>query len=127
MAKSTPGARSGTRSVKPAYCPDADQFIWLQFNPQAGREQAMRRPALVLSPRGYNLRSGLCVVCPTTNQSKGYPFEAALPQGFDVSGLVLSDQIKSLSWSHRESQFICKAPAQVCAEVRAKIKALIRL
>ena len=85
----------------------------------------MRRPALVLSPRAYNLRSELCVVCPTTNQNKGYPFEVALPTGFDVSGVVLSDQVKSLSWSHRESQFICKAPAQVCAEVRAKIKALI--
>jgi mRNA interferase MazF len=119
--------RSVTRSAKPAHCPDADEFIWLQFNPQAGREQAMRRPALVLSPRGYNLRSGLCVVCPTTNQTKGYPFEVMLPQGFDVSGVVLSDQIKSLSWAHRESQFICKAPAEVCAEVRAKIKALVRV
>lgn len=127
MAKSIPGARSVTRSVRPPYCPDADEFIWLQFNPQAGREQAMRRPALVLSPRGYNLRSGLCVVCPTTSQAKGYPFEVALSQGFDVGGVILSDQIKSLSWSHRESKFICKAPAEVCAEVRAKIKALIRL
>lgn len=127
MAKSIPVTRSVTRSAKSVYCPDADEFIWLQFNPQAGREQAMRRPALVLSPRGYNLRSGLCVVCPTTNQNKGYPFEATLPQGFDVSGVVLSDQIKSLSWSHREAKFICKAPAELCAEVRAKIKALIRV
>jgi mRNA interferase MazF len=67
------------------------------------------------------------VVCPTMNQDKGYPFEVALPQGFEVSGVILSDQIKSLSWPHRGSEFICKAPAEVCADVRAKIKALIQV
>ena len=66
------------------------------------------------------------MVCPTTNQSKGYPFETALPQGFAVSGVVLSDQIKSLSWSHRGSEFICKASPGVAADVRAKIRALIQ-
>ena len=126
MAKSIPVARSATSSAKRAYCPDANEFIWLQFTPQAGHEQAMRRAALVLSPRSYNSRSGLCVVCPITNQSKGYPFEVALPPGFAVSGVVLSDQIKSLSWSHRGSEFICKAPSGVAAEARARIKALIQ-
>ncbi|MDR3468828.1 MAG: endoribonuclease MazF [Xanthobacteraceae bacterium] len=127
MAKSTPAARSATKSAKAAYCPDSGDFIWLQFNPQVGNEQALRRPALVLSPRSYNARSGLCVVCPTTNQTKGYPFEAALPDGFQVSGVVLSDQVKSLSWPLRDSTFICKAPASIVADVRAKIKALVEL
>ena len=125
MAKPKPAARSATRSARQAYCPDADELIWLQFNPQAGREQALRRPALVLSPRAYNARSGLCVVCPATSQRKGYPFEVALPTGCEVTGVVLSDQLKSLSWTHRYSQFICKAPPQLTAEVRARIKALI--
>ena len=87
----------------------------------------MRRPALVLSPRSYNQKTGLCVVCPVTNQNKGYPFEVALPEGFTVSGVVLSDQIKSLSWSHRESRFICEAPTGVIAEVKAKSKALVQV
>lgn len=125
MAKSRPAPPSVTRSARGPYCPDANEFIWLQFNPQAGSEQANRRPAFVLSPRAYNRKSGLCVVCPTTNQTKGYPFEVELPQGFVVSGVVLSDQIKSLSWSARGADFICKSPDSVAAEVRAKIKALI--
>ncbi len=86
----------------------------------------MRRPALVLSPRAYNSRSGLCVVCPVTNQIKGYPFEVLLPPG-KPGGVILSDQIKSLSWNHRGSEFIGKAPAAATAEVRAKIKALMQM
>jgi mRNA interferase MazF len=124
MARSTPAAPSVTRPSRP-YCPDAGDFIWLNFRPQEGREQAGRRCALVLSPRSYNSKTSLCIVCPTTNQVKGYPFEVALPTGFPVSGVVLSDQVKSLDWAARGSQFICKGEAATIREVLAKIKALI--
>jgi mRNA interferase MazF len=127
MARSKPGARSATSSARQSYCPDANEFIWIDFNPQAGREQANRRPALVLSGRRYNAVSGLCVVCPITNQNKGYPFEVAIPAGHTVSGVVLSDQIKSLSWDARNSAFIARAPKDVTEETRAKIKALIAI
>lgn len=125
MAKLTPARRSATKSANAPYCPDANEFIWLQFSPQVGSEQANRRPALVLSPRAYNAKSGLCVVCPTTNQDKGYPFEVRLPDGFAVSGVILSDQVKSLSWIHRGSALICTCPPDVAADVRAKAKALL--
>ncbi|MFZ5733462.1 MAG: type II toxin-antitoxin system PemK/MazF family toxin [Pseudomonadota bacterium] len=125
MAKLTPARRSATKSASSPYCPDANEFIWLQFNPQAGSEQANRRPALVLSPRAYNAKSGLCVVCPTTNQNKGYPFEVRLPDGFAVSGVILSDQIKNLSWNHRGSTFICPCPQDISADVLAKVRALL--
>ena len=59
----------------PAYAPDAGDLVWLTFDPQAGREQAGRRPAFIVSPRIYNSRTGLALVCPITNQAKGYPFE----------------------------------------------------
>lgn len=71
MAKPTPATRSVTRLSSPSYCPDVGDFIWLQFRPQQGREQDMRRPALVLTPRAYNSKSSLCVACSVTNQAKG--------------------------------------------------------
>jgi mRNA interferase MazF len=100
-------------------------LIWLSFSPQAGREQAGRRPALVLSPRLYNAKAGLCVVCPVTNQVKGYPFEVALPEGLPVQGVVVSDHVKSADWQERKSEWIGTAPAEVVEQVRAKIKPLL--
>jgi mRNA interferase MazF len=100
-------------------------LIWLTFSPQAGREQAGRRPALVLSPRVYNAKAGLCVVCPVTSQVKGYPFEVALPDGLPVRGAVLSDHVKSADWAERQSAWIGPAPAEVVEQVRAKLQPLL--
>lgn len=127
MAKPTPAGQSAKSSRKASACPDSGDFIWLEFYPQKGREQAGRRCALVLSPLAYNLKTGLCVVCPTTNQVKGYPFEVPLPDGFPVTGVVLSDHVKSLDWRARKWQFICDGDLTVTREVLAKIKALIGL
>jgi mRNA interferase MazF len=109
------------------YCPEAGEIVWINFNPQAGNEQANRRPALVLSPRRYNSAAKLCVVCPITNQVKGYPFEVGIPDGGPASGVVLADQVKSLSWVARNTAFICEAPPEVVAEALAKVKALLNV
>jgi mRNA interferase MazF len=106
------------------YCPDSSDVIWLDFNPQAGREQAGRRPAFVLSPRKYNRLSGLCLVCPMTNQVKGYPFEVAMPPGGKVGGVILADQVESLSWLARRAGFIGSYP-EIADDVVAKIQALL--
>src|SRR5262249_45281579 len=98
MAKRTGGKRSGASPGSGGYAPDAGDLVWLSFSPHAGREQAGRRPGLVLSPRAYNEKAGLCLVCPVTNQAKGYPFEVALPGGLAVGGVVLSDHVKSADW-----------------------------
>ena len=74
-----------------AYVPERGDVVWISFNPQAGHEQAGRRPAVVLSPQAYNHKVGLAILCPVTNQSKGYPFEVVLPQEVDVTGVILSD------------------------------------
>jgi len=108
------------------YVPDRGDITWLQFTPQAGHEQAGRRPAFVVSPKAYNDRVGLALFCPITNQVKGYPFEVALPPKLKVSGVVLSDQIKSLDWQAREVKRICAAPPQVTEEVLAKISLLVQ-
>ena len=85
------------------YIPDAGDLIWLTFDPPAGREQAGRRPALVLSPAAYNEITSLALVCPITSRVKGYPFEVSLPEGLPVSGVVLSDHLKSLDWKERKA------------------------
>lgn len=95
------------------FVPDRGDAIWLELTPQAGHEQADRRPALVLSPRAYNGRVGLALVCPITNQAKGYPFEVEIPTGLNVSGVVLADQVKRLDWIARRAAFIDAVPATV--------------
>jgi mRNA interferase MazF len=127
MSKLTQVLRSATNTPKPPpYCPDAGDVIDINFDPQAGREQAGRRPAFVLSPRAYNARVQLCIACPITNQPKGYPFEVLIPGGLGVSGAVLSDHIKSMSWQARDASFRCAVPPEILNEVRAKIAALLQ-
>jgi mRNA interferase MazF len=109
------------------YCPDAGDIVWIDFNPQRGREQTGRRPALVLSPRAYNRKAQLCVLCAMTNQAKGYPFEVTFPPGFPVTGVVLADQVKSFSWEERKAQFWCEAPMKVRLEVASKLRTLLQL
>lgn len=99
--------------------------MWLDFDPQLGHEQAGHRPALVISPGSYNERVGLALVCPITNQAKGYPFEVALPPGIAITGVILADQLKSLDWRRRRAQFICAVPDAVVAEVIQKIDPLL--
>ena len=110
-----------------SYCPDIGDVIDITFDPQEGREQQGRRPALVLTARTYNRRAGLCVLCPITNQQKGYPFEVAIPAGHRVSGVVLSDQVKSMSWERRNAVLRCPIPPDVLRETKAKIKTLLQI
>ena len=109
-----------------AYVPDRGDLVWMSFDPQAGREHAGRRPGLVLSPRAYNARVGLALLCPVTSQIKGYPFEVALPDGLRVGGVVLSDQVGSLDWRARKAEFIDRAPRSVTQEVLLNAGSLLR-
>ena len=99
--------------------------MWISLNPQAGHEQAGRRPALVLSPAAYNRRVGLALLCPIISQVKDYPFEASIPAGLAVSGVVLSDQVKSLDWRARNAEFLCRVPAAMVTDVLRKLNALL--
>ncbi len=107
------------------YTPGRGDVVWISLNPQAGHEQAGRRPALVVSPASYNGKVGLAVFCPITSQIKGYPFEVAIPAGLKVSGVVLSDQVKSLDWRAREAEFMCKLPKRTTLEVLQKLGTVI--
>ena len=105
--------------------PQRGDVVWLSMNPQAGHEQAGRRPALVLSPGSYNAKVGLAILCPITSRVKGYPFEVPIPDGLPVEGAILSDQAKSLDWKARKAEFICKLPAETPIEVLQKLGTLL--
>jgi mRNA interferase MazF len=105
--------------------PARGDAIWVTLNPQAGHEQAGRRPALVLSPASYNGKVGLAILCPVTSQVKGYPFEVAIPLGSKLAGVVLADQVKNLDWRVRRAKFICKLPQETTNEVLEKLSALL--
>jgi len=108
-----------------AYVPDRGDVIWISFDPQAGHEQAGRRPAVVISPAAYNHKVGLAILCPITNQIKGYPFEVVIPQGLKVTGAVLSDQVKNLDWKARKAELLCKLPESVVNEALKKLHTLL--
>lgn len=108
-----------------AYVPDRGDAVWITLNPQAGHEQAGRRPAVVLSPAAYNGKVGLAILCPITNQRKGYPFEVIIPAGLSITGVILSDQVKNLDWRARQAEFISKLPVETVAEVLGKLDTLL--
>jgi len=108
-----------------ARVPDRGDVVWLTFNPQAGHEQAGRRPAVVLSPAAYNARVGLALFCPITTRVKGYPFEVALPEGFPVGGVILADQVRSLDWLARRAEVVARLADEVVEEVLQKLETLL--
>lgn len=107
------------------YVPQRGDVVWITLNPQAGHEQAGRRPAMVLSPKVYNNKVGLAIFCPITNQVKGYPYEVLIPSGLGATGAILSDQVKSLDWRVREAELICTLPHETIMEVLQKLDTLL--
>lgn len=123
--------RSGERKVRGkqqgVYQPDRGDFVYLDFTPHAGTEQAGRRPALVLSPFDFNVGTGLLFACPITNQVKGSTFEVDIPRGAQLTGVILSNQIKTLDWIARNAEFHSKAPEATVLEVLARIEAILQI
>jgi mRNA interferase MazF len=107
--------------------PDRGSLVWLEFSPQAGHEQAGRRPAIVLTTRAYHQRSALAVVCPITGNQRGWPMEVKLPDGLPISGVVLVDQLRSID---REARFLTiagQAPREVLEDIDARLAPLLSL
>jgi mRNA interferase MazF len=109
------------------YVPDAGDFIWINFSPQSGHEQAGHRPALVCTPASYNGLVGLAIVCPITSKAKGYPFEVVLPRESKVRGVVLADQATCVDWRSREASRIGTTTALVMKDVQKSLSKLLRL
>lgn len=107
--------------------PEQGDIVWLEFDPQAGHEQAGLKPALVISPSLYNRTVGLAIFCPIISKIKGYPFEVLLPKDFKVKAAILSDQIKNLDWRIRKAKFITKVPREIFKEVIAKQQTILTI
>jgi len=105
--------------------PERGDLVWLTFNPQAGHEQAGRRPAVVLSPAAYNGKVGLALLCPIASRIKGYPFEVTLPDESPVHGAVLADQVKSLDWRARRAERMGTIPRRLVSEILEKVGLLL--
>jgi mRNA interferase MazF len=110
-----------------SYQPDRGDFVYLQFTPNAGTEQGGQRPALILSPRNFNIATGLAFACPMTSQVKGGSFEVIVPKGVGLSGAILSDHLRSVDWLARDAKFHSKAPEELVQEVLARIEAVLGL
>ena len=108
-----------------SYVPERGDLVWLEFTPQDGSEQRGRRPALVLSPKAYNEKAGLALFRPVISKIKGYPFEVQLPDGYAVSGVVLSDQLKSLDWRSKKAKLIERVSLDVMALVTSRVLPLL--
>lgn len=120
-----------------AYIPERGDVVWITVHPQGRHahtrqlpavvvwQKARRHPAVVLSPKSYNGKVGLALLCPITSQVKGYPFEVAIPEGLPVSGVILSDQVKSLDWKARKAEKACSLPEESIKKVLQRVKALI--
>jgi len=111
--------------VEIAYSPDRGDIVWISLDPTLGRELQKRRPALILTPKAYNLKTSLALIVPITSKVKGYSFEVALPIDLSIQGVILSDQIRSIDWRSRDAQFIITASIVLPNAVRAKQKALL--
>jgi len=112
---------------KSAYQPDRGHLVWLDFTPNAGTEQGGRRPALVLSPKDFNIRTGLMFACPITSQVKGSPFEVTLPRGVKLGGAVLTDHLRSVDWIARNAEYHAEAPNDLMYEVLGRIEAILAI
>jgi mRNA interferase MazF len=111
-----------------AYLPNAGDLVWTDFDPTMGREQAGRRPALVLSPAAFTANTGFVIVCPITSRVRPFPTSVVLPAGLPVSGEILLSNVRSLDARARPIRYAgAKIPAEAATLVRTKLAALIAI
>lgn len=107
------------------YVPRKGDFIAVSFDPRSGHEQRGRRPALVVSNDLFNRHTGLCVVCPVTNTRRDFPFHVSIPDGQEITGFVMVEQVKSIDFRSRKAKRIGKAPEAVLQEALSLLDAVI--
>lgn len=108
------------------FVPQRGDIVWIDLNPDAGHVPSGRRLAVVLSPRAYNSKVNLAILCPITNREKGYPFEVAIPAGLDLTGVILADQVKNIDWRARNAELICTLPTATVDAVLQRVETLVR-
>jgi mRNA interferase MazF len=110
-----------------SFVPDVGDVVIVDFNPQAGHEQAGKRPALVLSPKNFNKITGFAWLCPITNQAKGYPFEVTIEAIKNTTGVILTDQLKSLDWSARNLHKVDTINSDCLSNVKSIVATILSI
>ncbi len=106
------------------YAPKPGDIVWLEFDPQTGKEIQKTRPALTISPHSYNLKTGLGLFMPITSKIKGYPFEVMIDEG-EIQGAILCDQIRSLDWKARKAKFVTHLSTSILEDALARFRVLL--
>lgn len=107
------------------YIPAQGDFVVMTFDPQAGREQMGRRPALVVSVTPFNRGTGLAMCCPVTNTERNFAFHLPVPESSQLTGFVMCEQLKSLDFRVRQMKPVGKASREFLEEVLSVIDACI--
>lgn len=102
-----------------SYTPDAVDVVWIDFDPQAGHEQAKCRPAAVSTPKSYNEKTSLFICVPLTTKVKNYPFEVAISGEKD--GVALADHVKSLDWRARNAKYKGKITQEELGKIQERL------
>jgi mRNA interferase MazF len=108
------------------YLPDQGDLAWVNFDPQAGREQAKNRPGLILTTSDFNAATGLLVVCPITRTERPWRTRVSLA-GTTTSGFIMIEQLKSLDWQARGAAFIERVPQSLLDDVKSRIATMLGL
>jgi mRNA interferase MazF len=106
------------------YVPERGDIVWLEFDPQKGKEIQKTRPALTISPHSYNLKTDLGLFLPITSKIKGYPFEVMIDQD-EIQGAILCDQMRSLDWKARKAKFVGRVSELILLDALEKFKVLL--
>ena len=110
------------------YVPGAGDLVWTDFDPTRGREQAGKRPALVVSSALFVENTGLAVVCPITSRVRPFPTSVVLPAGLPISGEILTSHVRSIDTMARPIRYAgAKVPRAIAQLVRAKLDAFITI
>lgn len=108
-----------------AYVPERGDVVWIHLDPQAGREQAGHRPALILSPKSFNRRLNVVFCCPISSRAKRFEFDVPLPVGLDVKGVILSHHLKALDWRVRNARYMTRVPEYVVDDILLMLAAIL--
>ncbi len=105
--------------------------IWtVDLNPTRGREQAGRRPALVVSTNRFNEGpADLVIVLPMTSKAKGIPLhvEVNAPEGgVKKQSYIKCEDIRSISKSRLDKRWGSISPATLAA-VEDRVRILLEL
>jgi mRNA interferase MazF len=114
--------------IEPGYVPDTGDLIWTDFDPTLGREQAGRRPALVVSPAVFTENTGFAIICPIASRVWPFPTSVVLPAGLPVAGEILTSHVRSVDTLARPVRYAGAAVSPETAQlVRTKLNALITI